>query len=378
MRTIVHFTSMLLLATLALAQDGNPPAQPASVPATVAGEYILNLNFDPKVPRPDLAHLILSQEETVNSARKILNLQRLPHVGLSQTERGAVSLRFNLDLQANPDARPAVREFVDAIVKALPQQLRDYQEKFVREERERARQRLREAEVRLQEERAQSNEQRDKLRAITGRIDAVENWSEAIAAMEQERHKLALDLAGQRARRQAIEETIAKIAMQAEARVKEDEIAEQLAKIVTAREEERAHARQLASTGRLSAADLSNIEAKIADAKARLLERREMAARAAGGEMLAELNRELLMLSINRAEHEARLKAIQESLERFHAASDEVDALKKAEKDLHMLEARYEEAMQRAFETEERYQNLRPPTVSVVDSDFTTLQQRPQ
>ena len=378
MRTAISFFgSVLLIATLALGQAEKPPER-AGAPATVAGEVLLNVSFDPKLPRPDLGHFIMSQPSLAELSRKILNLEKPPTIGVSGTERGSFSLRFRIDRKLDPDVRPAVREFAEAVLAALPGQLREEQQKFVEREIDRARIRLLEASHAAQRARESLNKHRAKLRDLTGRIDAVENWSDAVAAMEQERHRLTIDLAGQQARRKAIEETVAKVTKQAEARAEDDPIGAEFSKILAIRERELAYAKTLAKTKDISESAIADIEMKVADAKAKLLERREVATRSAGGELLADLNRELLMLSITGAEHEARLKAIRESLDRFHGASDDVDALKRVDKEVDAYEAQAEQARKLLIATEERYQNVTAPTISVIDTSYVTLEQRPQ
>jgi hypothetical protein len=115
----------------------------------------------------------------------------------------------------------------------------------------------------------------------------------------------------------------------------------------------------------VSAAELDATEAKVGEARVRLWERQEFVTRTAGGDLLADLNKELAMLSINMAESEVRLDRLGKSVADYSKAVDLIDELESAQ-------AARQAAQQAAIETEsrvsERARNLRqiqPPTVNL-------------
>jgi hypothetical protein len=322
----------------------------------------------------DYEHFIFDQPATKEAAKSLLNLDelRLRRVlsiksGSGGLPSGHTGVSLQVSIADDIGGRAAAAEFLQAVIARLPEQLTNYQQSFVMQEVDAVREQQRRAEKELGQLRGERAARRQRLRDLTGRTDAAANWDGAVAKLEQERQKLTMDLAGQQARRKAIEKTIAATAKQAEERAEDDPIAVELAKIVELRMVEAQRMRNLFEQGRFSQTEISELEAKVADAKARLLERRELAARAAGGEFLSDLNRELLMLSINAAESEARLELIARTLNGFVEAAGDVERLGLLEKDLASAEATYLDAKKRAAGVEDTYRNLREPKVTLLD-----------
>jgi chromosome segregation ATPase len=82
--------------------------------------------------------------------------------------------------------------------------------------------------------------------------------------------------------------------------------------------------------------------AQLAEARAKLLERKRDAAAESGGDVLASLNKELLTLSVDLRELEARLKFVEAHLPGLRDAMDQLDAWERAEAQLQ--QARTEQA----------------------------------
>jgi hypothetical protein len=169
---------------------------------------------------------------------------------------------------------------------------------------------------------------RRKVREAAQLLDASPEAVRAAASrLDQERQKLTLELAGQNARQRALEERVAKLSDVAAARADKDPIAAELEKIVKLREAEAASLLQLFKSGGVNESQVRSAEGQVNEARARLLERREAAAKAAGTELLGELNKELITLSITIVESEARLELVSKRLEGLGRAVDMVDEL---------------------------------------------------
>ena len=254
MTRVCHFVIVpLLCVVVSVAAQETAKPEPATRPATptIAANCHLRITWDDRVPHVQYDQFILEQPATKKAARALLNLDDLRRVistrrfgGMEMAHNDAgVSVHVN-DLSAVEGARPAAAEFADAIIAELPKQLKAHQQSFVSREIDIVRERLALASNELDRLRAERADLLRRLRERTGRSDAAKNWAEAIANLEQERQKLTLDLAGQQARRKAIEKTIATTAKQAEERAKEDPIAVEFAKIVELRMVELQHMRQ--------------------------------------------------------------------------------------------------------------------------------------
>jgi hypothetical protein len=358
------------VGTLVRAQEVAKPA-PATRPAeeTISAWCVVRIRWDhERVSFPHLESLITSQRATREAAQKLLGVAKpvRPLIEQLRHDPGEIDVRIQVVLAGVPGAKLAAAEYMDALTANLGTQLEEYQQNAVSSEVRPVRERADRAERNLEQLRAILADRRNRLRDATGRVD-VQNWREAIAGLEQEREKLSLDLAGQQARRKAIEKTIATITKQAEGRAKDDPVAVEFEKIVQVRERELGLVREMVATGRASQVEAADLEAKVADAKSKLLERRELATRGAGGELMGELNRELMMLAINGAEHEARAELILARLNQFHESAADVDRIKQLDRDLATAEAEWREARKQATSLEDRYRELQAPGVTVLE-----------
>jgi chromosome segregation ATPase len=173
------------------------------------------------------------------------------------------------------------------------------------------------------------------LRDITGRIDvAPESLRKAASRLESELESLQLDAAGCTARTEALERTIQDVVARGLDAAKRDEVAAEYAIVVASRQAALKNAEALVAQGGISNQELENARAAFAEAKARLLERRNMAATAAGGGALADWNRELLNLSLDAQERRARMKYLSQSLDRIRQGLPMLDQLQELEEAL--------------------------------------------
>jgi chromosome segregation ATPase len=227
-----------------------------------------------------------------------------------------------------------------------------------RDEVDRARARLAETQAQLQRRRAG-------LRDITHRVDvSPETLRGAITRLEDERDKLALDAESQAVRKKAIEQTIAKIAETAEKQMKTDRIAVELEKLVASREAEMTRMQKLAVAKTVSQAEVEAAEARVGEARVRLWERQEVVSRTAGGDLLADLNKELAMLSINMAESEARLDRLGKAVSDYSKAVDLIDELESAQASRQAAEAARVDAEGRLADRARGLREYGPPVIN--------------
>ncbi|MDB5320386.1 MAG: hypothetical protein JWN40_2017 [Phycisphaerales bacterium] len=173
------------------------------------------------------------------------------------------------------------------------------------------------------------------LRDITGRVDvAPESLRKAASRLESELESLQLDAAGGTARTEALERTIQDVVARGQDAAKRDEVAAEYAIVVASRQAALKNAEALVAQGGISNQELENARAAFAEAKARLLERRNSAAAAAGGGALADWNRELLNLSLDAQERRARMKFLSQSLDRIRQGLPMLDQLQELEEAL--------------------------------------------
>jgi hypothetical protein len=242
--------------------------------------------------------------------------------------------------------------FIDLSRRHLDQALAD--ERNGIDEAERAREQSRQRLVMI----------RTQLREITRRVDvSPDSLSAAITRAQDERDRLALDLEGQRVRREAIENTIAQTTKKAQAQIADDRIATELSKLVAKRENDLKRLQQLKAENNVSQAEVDNAEAQIGEARVRLWERQEAINRTTGGDLLADLTRELATLTINSMETEVRLKRLTDTVDRFEKATDLIDAMDFAQSAHQAATAAHIDAQSRLADRQRTLRQHQPPVV---------------
>lgn len=202
------------------------------------------------------------------------------------------------------------------------------QEKANEEARQRARARADEAAARLAKARAMVREKEAELRKKTGRTDVGPfALRQEASRTENELEALELDAAGATARLQALTSAIAEVAKKGEEAAKNDEVTKQLMEVVEARDKELVMKQKMAEQATISQSEIMEARARRAEAMAKLAERRTTVAASAGGGALADWNREMLDLSLDAQERQARIAILRERLDRLKSGLEDVDSL---------------------------------------------------
>jgi hypothetical protein len=221
-----------------------------------------------------------------------------------------------VDLRSvQPPAPKRARELADAIVESLRQRL----PKLVKQQAERIHTQektvaeLQANEKMLQDE-LQSLRKSQKERGLEGvkPADLLKKKDE----LDQQKRAIEMDVLGMKARMRALEKGIDRESKRVQGAVASDEITAELQKVVDYRAQLLDDRRKMAAKGVYSDTDIAAAVAALAEARARLLERREAVADRMGGSILAAWNRELLNLGIDAEEKDAKLRIIQDYLDR--------------------------------------------------------------
>ena len=334
------------------------------------GMITVDWNFDGAgaAPRnPELIHRTL-KAAFADTLKKKLNVTDPATVADLEMMREGPNFRFVIipkgAVQPTQDEILAVVR--DPFIDTVTSFFNDFHNKEVAQIREQDEKELDLAKQKAAVAHANLTARRAQLREMTHRVDvSPETLRGAITRLEDERDKLSLDSEAMGVRRKAVEATIAKISKTAEDQIKSDRIAVELAKLVDAREAELKGMQNLAANRAVAQAEVEAAEAKVGEARVRLWERQEIVTRTAGGDLLADLNKELAMLSINMAESEVRLDRVGRAVTMHSKAVDLID-------DLESAQAARQAAQQGVIEAEarlaERIRNLRqyqPPTVNL-------------
>jgi hypothetical protein len=180
--------------------------------------------------------------------------------------------------------------------------------------------------VEMDELRARHDGLAKELREATGAVDvSTASVRDRLASLQTQKESATIELAAKQARSDALANQISNFSSQIQDKIKSDPIAAELSKIVGVRQKEFDRAQSTNKAGGATAGDVDQAMASLAEAKAKLLEREEAAANAAGGDIIAGWNRELMTLSVDLAELRARSKALDDRLATYAKADNYLD-----------------------------------------------------
>lgn len=188
------------------------------------------------------------------------------------------------------------------------------------------------------------------------------NLSDAIQDLE-------MQMAGREARRQAIEEQIARTRDEAERKLAQDTVTKEFQTLVQMIEMRLSQVRKEVDAGRLPQSELTQAQENLTRARIELAKRQEELTKDVGGGRLDSLNSELSQMAIQTAEQKARLDVFraqldetQRRLARASAFDPQVARLRTARQALDLAERQIAELMNRRVQ-------LQRPSVTVMAAD---------
>jgi len=200
---------------------------------------------------------------------------------------------------------------------------------FLKQRIDHLRQRSSEIQAHLQLARAQMNEIQQSIRTTTGLVDVdPETVHRLITTLQEQREQMELEAAGADGRQRALERAVEKLSSQLDDRAASDPVSKELAKLVDIRATELKRATELHGTGVAPQSDVESAQAALASARAELAAARQKAVSSASADALDGWNRQLLELTIATQERAARLKFVNDRLEK---CSEVLQALDVAE-----------------------------------------------
>jgi hypothetical protein len=286
---------------------------------------------------------------------------------------------ITLEVSLGADWKPAAaKEFLDGVIQRVQAEMQqDYDERRGRQLNLRA-----EQVQRLREDRDQAarrlEDYRGELRKKTGRLDITpKNLRDAMSKLQDENQQLELDLRGKEARAAALAKAIADLTKESEATNKGDDVLAELQQVVESREKQLELLNKNFAAGLNTSAEVQQVAAQTAEARAKVAERKRDAIASAGGEALSALNRELRMLAIDRAEQEARYKLVSDQLDRIGNVSELIDKYDQALASYPKIADRDQEAQASFTQTEMQLNQSVKPSLKVTYSrDWTEKELR--
>lgn len=224
--------------------------------------------------------------------------------------------RIILSVILDDHARPEAKEFMDKMIEALPGAIDRAQRGPLEDQLDdivRARQ-----EIAEQEQRAK--QLTDYLRSV-GLVGRTPADIQAMAkSLDDQKQSLNLDVAALNAERDVLSKAVDKINAEAEEKAAVDPVAKELETIVDAKEKKLDMMKSAYRAAAVPSTDLADAETAAAEARVELLERREAVIHAAGGDALADFQKQLVMVEVNLAQDKARLDAMETQLTSLNKA----------------------------------------------------------
>lgn len=184
---------------------------------------------------------------------------------------------------------------------------------------------------------------RDDLRKETGRGDvSPEGVRQALKSLQEQQEKLQLEHAGAEGRRKGLMEAIDQMTSKIQKKAQSDDAVGELEQVLKLREQAMKRIERLSQQNAVSPEQLEEAQVRVADARLKLIEVRRQAVGTTNAESLDVWNRELMNLSIDEEEREARLHLISQRLNELMAAMPRVYELERL-----MGEAQHAEALLR-------------------------------
>ena len=185
--------------------------------------------------------------------------------------------------------------------------------------------------------------------------------------LEGQRRELEMDRMAQRARREAIERQLARIAEQVKDSVGNDPIVRELERVVEIQTRRHRKIQQASEEKMASESEVLESEEQLAHAKAQLAQQRQEAVRSSNGEIMQQLNHELITLSISAEELEARFMFVSEQLEKSRPLLELANRYEQeVSLRLPMARERVERSMGRVHELSAQAQSTGRPRVLVI------------
>jgi len=184
--------------------------------------------------------------------------------------------------------------------------------------------------------------------------------------LQRQRQTLEMDVARLRARTAAVEQAIAQTTATVARKLEDDSVTKELERILEINAKLLEVAKKRYESGTASAAEIQQMEEKLARARIDLAKRREELSRIAGGDELAKFNSELTAIAIDLAEKTAELQVLDTQLGRTETQLAMATTLDPQLSELRYAKEAFEAAQRRVNELKTRLANLIPPTVTMI------------
>ena len=207
--------------------------------------------------------------------------------------------------------KPAAEEFMNAVI----DNLRTALARAFDEYRQRLSGRLQLADEEVSRTEQQLSDMQERLRNIAGsRILDKSNILNNIMDLRRELQDIKMEQDSEKVIVDAITKRIAETQVQLKEQVAKDEVTKEMQQIIENQRQQVEAAKQLVERGMAGRENLAEAENKLARARIELAQRREQMSKSAGGDLIESLNRELASRTIQSAQNQAKIDALNQQL----------------------------------------------------------------
>ena len=381
---VLSLLSLLAVATAQAAEAPTSPATQSAPKAVSATRHLLVQTSGFAFPEDEFFIRLGEQAQKLGTERAGLKDRDLRDWFSASGHSGQleISVAFNRAhgimgqpvIAENPP--PVAAEIADALVSFTRDYVTEMYDRQRQEALAGAERRLAAAAAPADEADTQLKRLRQQLRDLSGRSDVSQDTlTAALTAIDDQVQKLQLDRLAKESRREALQEEIARASERVQRSVESDAIAAELKKVVEAREQGVERMKQGFESGQTSQSELHEAITKAAEARAKMLQQQRDAAAAAGGAALESFNRELMTLSIDSREMEAKLKYLEERLPRLRAAVESLDDYRQAQDAAGLAAQELRHARTELQKVRIRLEELAPPRVLLKESSNERVEQ---
>ena len=281
------------------------------------------------------------------------------------------ALWFTMTLTLQEGQKAGAGEILDEIIDRLRTLLKEQYERYTTELRED----LSATTAQLKADRAELEKVRVVEKGLRKSVSKDVDYQEIDQQLKQHIRSAAafrLELAGKRARLKAALRKILEITIVAQKKADNDPVTKELTKLVLIREDGVKRQEQLVQQGVADTASLQAAQGKLADAKVRLIERKESIIQLAGGDVLARLNEELAVLGLDTVELEAKERTIQGMSVELRKQRKCILDHAEAQTRITELENAISKYEVKPAQLRERLDECEPPSMTVVEKDPKT------
>jgi chromosome segregation ATPase len=177
------------------------------------------------------------------------------------------------------------------------------------------------------------SQMRQKVRAQTGLLEVnSEAIHQVIGKLQEQREQLELDGAGAAGRSKGLDEALAELSAKLKARAAAaDPVADELAKVVEARQNQLDRVNSLSAQAVVSKEAVDTAKENLAAARAELAAARQKSASNASAEVLDAWNRQRLELAVGEQERQAKLEFIKKRFDAFSKAQNDIDRMEEVQ-----------------------------------------------